>query len=202
MTVDFEAGAPTALNGTPMDLPDLIGHIGKQAGACGVGRIDHVESRVVGIKSREIYECPAALTILQAHKALEAMVLTREEIAFKAKADAAWADLVYEGKWHAPLRKELDAFINATQSRVTGSVRMKLYKGSLAVVGRKSAFSLYDRNLATYGADDPFDHGASQGFSKIACIEAATLAGIGSKKSKNSEVEDHDEIDMAETVSA
>ena len=176
MIIDFEEGKPVALDGKALDPLTLVETVGARAGKHGVGRIDHVESRVVGIKSREIYEAPAAMPLIEAHKALEAMVLTRDELAFKAHVDASWSQLAYEGKWFSPLMEGLGAFIDKTQTRVTGSVKLTLFKGGMAVAGRKSPHSLYHEELATYGAADPFDHAAAEGFLKIFTLETSTLA--------------------------
>ncbi|MHC4664194.1 MAG: argininosuccinate synthase [Planctomycetota bacterium] len=183
VTIGFEEGVPVSVNGTPMEPIELISELNKIAGLHGIGRIDHIESRVVGIKSREVYEAPAAMTLITAHKALEAMVLTREEAEFKAQIDSKWANLVYEGKWHAPIMKALNAFIETTQKSVNGIVKLKMFKGGLHVIGRTSPNSLYSEGLATYGEGDPFDHAAADGFIKICTMETATLAKLGEKKS-------------------
>jgi len=197
-TVDFFEGIPVALDGSPLNPLDLIKKTGVLAGAHGVGRLDLIENRTVGIKSREVYECPAALTLIAAHKALESMVLTKGESFFKAKVETEWANLAYTGQWHTPLLKALDAFIEATQSKVTGTVRLKLFKGSVTVTGRKSPFSLYDEGLATYGEGDPFDHAASEGFIKISSMEIVTLAKAGGFQG---EVPSHEYQGVAEPVS-
>jgi argininosuccinate synthase len=132
-----------------------------------VGRIDHIEDRLVGIKSREVYECPAATLLIEAHRELEKLVMTRHEVWFKQLIDAEWAKLVYIGLWDDPLREDLDGFIERTQERVAGSVRLKLFKGSIQVVGRTSPMSLYDTALATYDASSTFDQTWSNGFIEI-----------------------------------
>ncbi|MCD6465672.1 argininosuccinate synthase [Candidatus Bathyarchaeota archaeon] len=167
LTIEFEKGVPVALNGERMNPVDLIEVLNATAGKHGVGRIDHMEDRLVGIKSREVYECPAATVIIEAHKDLEKMVLTRHEVLFKQHVDAYWAYLVYAGLWMDPLREALDAFIDKTQERVTGKVRIKLYKGSAQIVGRSSPYSLYDIHLATYNIDTTFNQMASAGFIEI-----------------------------------
>src|SRR5699024_388111 len=134
------------------------------AGKHGVGRIDHVENRLVGIKSREIYEAPAASVLLKAHQELESLTLTRETSRFKPIAEQKFAQTVYDGLWYSPLTDALKAFIEETQQYVSGTVKMKLYKGRAQTIGRESAQSLYDFNLATYNADDAFDHEAANGF--------------------------------------
>ena len=164
VTIRFENGVPTAINGEEMKPVELIETLNSIAGKHGVGRIDHIEDRLVGIKSREVYECPAAQVIIEAHKDLEKMLLTRHEISFKHQVDALWSTLVYTGLWMDPLKEDLDAFIDSTQKRVLGEVKVKLYKGGLHVVGRSSPLSLYDLNLATYNIESKFDQKSSKGF--------------------------------------
>src|SRR5207253_1851141 len=147
VTIHFESGKPTSLQGKPMDFVDLIATLSELAGRHGVGRIDHVESRVVGIKSREVYECPAATVLVKAHQALEALVLPRDVLEFQRIVASKYAGLVYDGLWFTPLREALDAFVASTQDRVTGDVSIKLFKGTATVVGRASPFSLYDHAL-------------------------------------------------------
>ncbi|MEM1507657.1 MAG: argininosuccinate synthase [Candidatus Bathyarchaeia archaeon] len=167
ISVEFEDGVPVALNGKGMEPVELIDSLNNIAGKHGVGRIDHMEDRLVGIKSREVYECPAATAIIEAHKDLEKMVLTRHEVLFKHHIDAEWAYLVYAGLWMDPLKEDLDAFINKTQERVKGEVRVKLFKGNALVVGRSSPYSLYDIHLATYNIDTTFDQTSSAGFIEL-----------------------------------
>ena len=167
LSIEFECGVPVALNGRSIGPVELIESLNEIAGRHGVGRIDHMEDRLVGIKSREVYECPAATVLIEAHKDLEKMVLTRHEILFKQHIDAEWAFLVYAGLWMEPLREDLEAFINKTQERVTGEVRVKLYKGGLWVVGRSSPYSLYDIHLATYNIDTTFNQASSAGFIEL-----------------------------------
>jgi len=167
VTLRFDGGVPVALNSEKMDPVALVDAVNEVAGKHGVGRIDHIEDRLVGIKSREVYECPAATVIIEAHKDLEKLVLTRHEVAFKQQVDALWSTLVYTGLWMDPLREDLDAFIGATQKRVCGEVKIKLYKGSLHIVGRSSPFSLYDLNLATYNIESRFDQSSSAGFIEL-----------------------------------
>ena len=167
VTIRFNNGVPTALNGDEMDPVSLIEALNDVAGKHGVGRIDHIEDRLVGIKSREIYECPAALVIIEAHKDLEKLVLTRHEVSFKHQVDALWSTLVYTGLWMDPLRGDLDAFIEMTQKRVCGEVKIKLYKGGFRIVGRSSPLSLYDLNLATYNIESRFDQASSKGFIEL-----------------------------------
>ncbi|MCJ0933130.1 argininosuccinate synthase [Virgibacillus halodenitrificans] len=163
----FEQGKPVSLDGTSMPLEKLILQLNEIAGKHGVGRIDHVENRLVGIKSREIYEAPAALTLIAAHQELEALTLPREVAQFKPMIEQKLSQTVYDGLWYSPLTDALKAFINETQQHVSGTVKVKLYKGHAQVVGRESAQSLYDFDLATYNAEDAFDHEAALGFIKL-----------------------------------
>jgi argininosuccinate synthase len=167
VTIKFEAGVPVAVNGEKLKPLALIEKLNKTAGKHGVGRIDHIEDRLVGIKSREVYECPAATVLLEAHKDLEKMVFTRHEVLFKQHVDAEWAYLAYVGLWVDPLREDLDAFIDKTQENVTGEVKVKLYKGGLQVVGRSSPMSLYDKNLANYNIKTTFNQSYSKGFIEL-----------------------------------
>ena len=167
ITVDFEKGVPVAINGEVLSPLELIEELNKKAGKHGVGRIDHIEDRLIGIKSREVYECPAAVVLLHAHKDLEKMVLTRHELLFKTHIDSQWTYLAYVGLWLDPLREDLDAFIKKCQENVTGNVRLKLYKGGVHVVGRSSPMSLYDKNLADYNVNTGFDPLDSKGFIEL-----------------------------------
>mgnify|MGYP000377274226 CR=1 FL=1 len=167
VTIRFENGVPIALNGDEMGPVALVEALNNLAGKHGIGRIDHIEDRLVGIKSREIYECPAAIVTIEAHKDLEKLVLTRHEVSFKQQVDALWSTLVYTGLWMDPLREDLDAFIEETQKRVCGEVRIKLYKGGFQIVGRSSPLSLYDLNLATYNIESTFDQSSSAGFIEL-----------------------------------
>lgn len=164
VNIGFEKGIPITIDGEEKKPIELISYLNQIAGMSGVGIIDHMEDRLVGIKSREVYECPAALCLIEAHKDLEKLVLTRHELFFKDIVDSQWAWLVYSGLWLDPLKKDLDAFIDSTQERVSGNVRIKLYKGNYRVVGRSSPYSLYDMNLATYGISSKFDQSSAQGF--------------------------------------
>jgi len=157
----FESGQPSFEGRTGVAL---VSHMNALAGKHGVGRIDMIEDRVVGLKSREVYECPAALTLIAAHRALERLVLTRDELRFKATCDRRYAELVYDGLWMQPLRSALDAFNASSSTRMSGTVRVRLHAGSATVTGLASPWALYDRHLATYGAQDSFDHGAAGGF--------------------------------------
>ena len=167
VTLKFERGVPIAVNREKLIPLALIEALNETAGKHGVGRIDHIEDRLVGIKSREIYECPAATVILEAHKDLEKMVLTRHEVLFKQHIDAQWTYLAYSGLWMDPLREDLEAFINKTQENVCGEVRVKLYKGGLQIVGRSSPMSLYDQNLVNYNIKTSFNTTYSKGFIEL-----------------------------------
>jgi argininosuccinate synthase len=177
----FQEGVPTRVNGRSMEPLKLVSYVNEYAGSHGVGRIDHIEDRLVGIKSREVYECPAATAIIEAHKDLEKLVLTRHELAFKAQVESEWAWLVYSGLWLEPLRVALDRFISATQHRVTGLVRLKLYKGSARVVGRSSDYSIYDVGLSTYGRGSTFDQKSAVGFIELWGLQSRVAAGLNSK---------------------
>ncbi|HEV8595102.1 MAG TPA: argininosuccinate synthase [Thermoplasmata archaeon] len=179
--VRFESGVPVALNGKRMDLLAIVEKLNALAGGHGVGRIDHVESRVVGIKSREVYECPAAIVLIKAHQALEALVLPRDVLDFKRSVESRYTYLIYDGLWFTPLREALDAFVDSTQDRVSGEVSVKLYKGSATVVGRTSPFSLYEHALATYAKGDAFRQEMAEGFIYVWGLPARTWAAIGEK---------------------
>jgi argininosuccinate synthase len=183
VTIQFEAGVPVALNGKKLDPLTLIETLNKTAGKHGIGRIDHIEDRLVGIKSREIYECPAATVIIEAHKDLEKMVLTRHEVLFKQQIDAQWTFLAYAGLWVEPLKEDLDAFINKTQEKVNGEVRVKLYKGGLQIVGRSSPMSLYDKNLVNYNIKTGFNPAYSKGFIELWGLQTR-MANILKRKAK------------------
>jgi len=163
----FEKGVPVKLNGERLDPIKLISKLNEIAGKHGVGRIDHIEDRAVGFKSREVYETPAALTIIEAHKDLEKLVLNFNELSFKKLVDAEWTNLVYRGLWADPLREELEAFINKANERVSGIVRLKLYKGHVIVVGRSSPYSLYDKLIASYEKHSTFDQSWAKGFIEL-----------------------------------
>jgi len=165
--IGFKKGVPVSINGEICDPTELIAKLNFAGSLHGIGRSDMVENRLVGIKSREIYEAPAAYILHAAHKELEALVLDRELMHFKDIVSLKYADIIYYGLWYSPLRKALDRFIDSTQQHVEGEVRLKLYKGNLSVVGRKSKHSLYNEALATYSSKDSFDHKAAEGFIKI-----------------------------------
>ena len=167
ITIGFTRGVPTHVNGRRMTSVALIERLNALGAAHGVGRVDMMESRVVGIKSREVYEAPAAAILLETHEELERLVLDRELLSFKQGIAGAYARLVYSGLWFTPLKSALDAFVQETQRRVSGEVRVKLFKGSCRVVGRSSPNSLYRERLATYSAKDQFDQRAAEGFIKL-----------------------------------
>lgn len=162
--ITFEQGLPTHVNGKALSPVALITELNDVVGRHGVGRIDMIENRLVGIKSREIYESPALLVLIQAHRDIESLTLTKDVTQYKRGIEETYSQLVYNGQWYSPLKMALDAFIQKTQERVSGTVRIKLFKGTANIVGRKSNESLYAPDLATYGADDTFDHKAAEGF--------------------------------------
>ncbi len=164
IAITFDAGVPVALDGETLTLPDLIRSLDALAGRYGFGRVDMIENRRVGIKSRELYEVPGALSILRAHRALEDLTLERDLAHHKPQLEARWADLVYDGQWFSPLREAIDAYIDETQRPVSGDVRLRYEPGSCTVVGRRSDHSLYDLSLATYGGEDAFDQTDSRGY--------------------------------------
>ena len=162
--IGFENGVPISLNGETMNGVQLIGKLNEIAGNHGVGRIDMIENRLVGIKSREIYESPAMMVLINAHRDLESLTLTADVTRYKRGIEETYSQLVYNVLWYSPLKAALDAFVQQTQARVSGTVRVKLLKGNATVVGRKSENSLYSHDLATYGAEDVFDHKPAEGF--------------------------------------
>jgi len=174
--IGFEKGVPITLDGRRLPAADLIKKLNSIAGANGVGRIDHVEDRLVGIKSRETYECPAAVVLIKAHQGLEGMVLPRDLLSFKRTVEQRFSEAAYDGLWFSALMEGLMAFVDKTQEYVTGSVRVKLYKGSAEVVGRESPYSLYDEGLATYAKGDSFDHTSAEGFIYVWGLPLRTVA--------------------------
>lgn len=167
MEIEFEKGVPIAIDKKRMNPVRLIEYANQVAGANGVGIVDHIEDRVVGIKSREVYETPGATCIIEAHSDLEKMVQTKHENKFKSIVDQEWSWLAYSGLWQDPLKHDLDQFIEESQKRVTGNVRLKLYKGGFRVVGRKSRYSLYSKDVATYGKGSAFDQRKAAGFVEL-----------------------------------
>lgn len=179
--IDFEQGIPVKLNGTSYELADLITTLNLWAGKHGIGRIDHVENRLIGIKSREVYECPAATVLLKAHKELEDITLVKEVAHFKPVISKQMSEMIYNGLWYSPLMPALQAFLAETQKNVTGTVRVKLFKGNAVVEGRKATHSLYDENLATYTSNDAFDHMAAVGFIQLWGLPTKVYSSIHSK---------------------
>ncbi|AIE61024.1 argininosuccinate synthase [Bacillus methanolicus] len=180
--IGFEEGVPVTLNGKHYSLAQLILELNILAGKHGVGRIDHVENRLVGIKSREVYECPGAMTLIKAHKELEDLTLVKEVAHFKPIIEKKISEIIYEGLWFSPLKDALAAFLKETQKHVTGIVRVKLFKGHAIIEGRKSPYSLYDEKLATYTSDDAFDHSAAVGFIKLWGLPTKVQSIVNNKK--------------------
>jgi argininosuccinate synthase len=178
LEIGFAHGIPVALEGKPVEPLELVTTLNRIGGENGVGRIDHLENRLIGIKSREIYEAPAAVLLLQAHQALEDITLPKEVARFKDTVAQQWAQMVYDGLWFSPLRDALYAFVVETQRHVTGDVRLKLFKGSAQVVGRKAPAQLYQLSLATYGKGDAFDQSAAAGFIKLWGMGVRTAAQV------------------------
>lgn len=167
LEIKFEGGIPVRVDGKAMEPLKLIEYVNKKAGSAGVGIVDHIEDRVVGIKSREVYETPAAACLIEAHSDLEKMVHTKHENRFKSLIDDEWSYLVYSGLWQDPLKTDLDGFIEASQKPISGTVRLKLFKGGLRVIGRKSERSLYSHEIATYGTESTFDQRLARGFVEL-----------------------------------
>ena len=165
--ISFESGVPVAIDGRKVTVLEAIEELNRRAGAQGVGRLDMVEDRLVGIKSREIYEAPGAMTPIRAHEAMEAVTIERELARYKRGIDAEWSDLVYDGLWFSPLKRSLDAFIEESQEHVTGDIRLVLHAGNIIINGRRSDHSLYDFNLATYDEGDSFDQSLAKGFVEL-----------------------------------
>jgi argininosuccinate synthase len=182
LVVGFEAGLPVSLDGVELPLAELVATLNEQAGAYGIGRIDTIENRVVGIKSREIYEAPAAIALIEAHRALEAVVLTKDELRTKLALETRWTELVYEGLWFSPLRGAIDAFVDTTQARVSGEVRLALRPNAAVVVGRRSEHALYAETLASYAEGETFPHAAAEGFIKLQSLETELLAAMAKGK--------------------
>ncbi len=176
LVLGFEAGLPVSVDEEELTLAELVAALNARAGAFGIGRIDMIENRAVGIKSRELYEAPAAVVLIEAHRALEDLVLTKGELDAKRELEPKWAKLVYDGLWFSPLRSAYDAFVEATQELVSGEVRVVLSAGSATVDGRRSPNALYAETLASYGAGETFPHAAAQGFIAIAALETELAA--------------------------
>jgi argininosuccinate synthase len=181
LELTFEAGVPTEVNGVSMPLTELIHSVATIGGVHGVGRIDMVENRLVGIKSREVYESPAAVVMHAAHRELESLVTPKDLIRLKRELGVKYADLVYNGLWFSPMRQAIDAFVATMQPQVTGQVRLRLFKGEYRVVGRRSPYALYDHSLATYEKGDAFDHAAAEGFIKLWGLPVETVARQSAK---------------------
>ncbi|MGI8531430.1 MAG: argininosuccinate synthase [Geodermatophilaceae bacterium] len=184
VVVSFTHGVPTAIDGEPVTMLQAIQTLNRRAGAQGVGRLDMVEDRLVGIKSREVYEAPGAIALITAHQELESVTVERDLARFKRQVEQRWSELVYDGLWYSPLKRALDAFLDTASRHVTGDVRMRLHAGRAVPTGRQSAASLYDFELATYDSGDTFDQGLSRGFvelwgmpSKLAAARDARLGG-------------------------
>ena len=182
VVVGFEDGLPVSLDGEELSLVELVATLNRAAGAYGIGRIDMVENRVVGIKSREIYEAPAAIALIEAHRALEDLVLTKDELRCKRPLEIRWTELVYEGLWFSPLREAIDAFVDVTQARMTGEVRLELRPSAAVVVGRRSEHALYAETLASYGEGETFPHRAAVGFITLQALETELLAALARGK--------------------
>jgi len=182
VTIEFEHGVPISLNGAALGSVNILHRLNDIGGAHGVGRIDLVENRLVGIKSREIYEAPAATILHFAHTELERLTLDRAVFHMKTQLAAEYATLIYNGLWFSPLRQALDGFVNETQKNVSGVVKVKLFKGSTIIAGRNSHHSLYSPDLATYSSEDQFDHTASEGFIKIFGLPVKTYHQVNDSK--------------------
>jgi argininosuccinate synthase len=181
LKLTFDAGVPVALDGAPIDGPQLVAKLNQIGGANGVGRVNMMENRLVGIKSRELYETPAATILLAAHRDLESLTLDRETYHFKPYLELKFSEMVYYGLWYSPLRESIDAFMDDVNKRVCGEVTVKLYKGTCEAVARASEKSLYDYSLASYGAEDVFDQSAAPGFIKIWSLPARVSAAVDRK---------------------
>jgi argininosuccinate synthase len=176
IVVGFEAGVPISLDGAELGLVELIAELNLRAGAYGIGRIDMIENRAVGIKSREVYEAPAAMTLIEAHRAIEDLTLTRDELQVKRTLEERWTAFVYEGLWFSPVREAIDSFVDATQDVVSGEVRLELRPAAAIVNGRRSPNALYAETLASYGAGETFPHEAAEGYVTIAALETELAA--------------------------
>ncbi|MCP5052605.1 MAG: argininosuccinate synthase, partial [bacterium] len=179
----FEKGIPCKINGKEYGPIELMVELNRLAGENGIGRIDMVENRVVGIKSREVYECPGSIALHVAHSELESLTIDHETLKFKKMISPRYSELVYCGHWFSPLKIAFDAFIDSTQENVTGSIKMKFYKGNCTVIGRESKYSLYDYELSTYSLGDRFDHHAGKGFTQIFGLQLKTMSEVRKKVS-------------------
>ncbi len=193
LELGFDRGIPVSVDGHKLDDITLIRQVSDFAGKHAYGIVDHIEDRLVGIKSREVYECPGALAIIEAHRDLEQLVLTRNELAFKAGVEREWSWLVYSGLWMEPLRYALDGFIEITQRRVSGKVKLKFHKGSMRVVGRSSPNSLYSLKLSTYSKESTFDQNSAVGFIELWGLQSRTAANAISPATKGNDGRTHRE---------
>jgi len=184
VVVGFEAGIPVSLDGDELSLAELVARLNGLAGAYGIGRIDMIENRAVGIKSREVYEAPAAIALVSAHSALEDVVLTKDEARIKRGLEQRWTELVYEGLWYSPAREAIDAFVDKTQELVAGEVRLELRPSAAVVTGRRSETMLYAERLASYGTGETFPHEAAEGFIRIAALETELAAARARAQSR------------------
>ena len=194
LEISFDQGVPVAVDGVSMSFATLVTTLNQRVGKHGYGRIDHVENRLVGIKSREVYEAPAALLLVHAHRELECLTLTREVAQLKSTLELEYSKIIYNGLWFSPVRSALDAFIAQTQSSVTGDVRVKLYKGNAQIVGRQSPLSLYRHDLATYSTGDTFDHQAAVGFISLYGMQTVIHAALHQNQRKLDETAESAEI--------
>ena len=185
LTLDFEKGIPTAINGTKMKVSDIIRELNRLGGKHGIGIIDIVENRVVGMKSRGVYETPGGTILMEAHKQLEELTLDRETLAYKKRRATKFADLVYEGKWFCPLREALQAFVEKTQETVTGQVKMRLYKGNIIKAGTTSPYSLYSESLASFTTGELYDHKDATGFINLFGLSMKVRAMMNEKNKNN-----------------
>jgi argininosuccinate synthase len=188
VVVGFEQGVPVSLDGEELPLARLIARANELAGRYGIGRIDMIENRAVGIKSREVYEAPGAVTLIAAHSALEDVVLTRDEGRLKRPLEQRWTELVYEGRWFSPAREAIDAFVDSTQQLVTGEVRLELRPNAAVVTGRRAPHTIYAPDLASYGNGETFPHRAAEGFIRISSLEAELHASRARALELTSEV--------------
>jgi argininosuccinate synthase len=184
VVIGFAHGLPVALDGVQYDLPELIKELNAKAGPYAIGRIDVIENRAVGIKSREVYEAPAAIVLVEAHRALEDIVLTKPELRTKKTLETRWTELVYDGLWFHPLRDAIDAFVDTTQAPVTGEVRVDLRPNAAVVAGRRSENALYAETLASYAVGETFPHDAAEGFIRLSSLEAELVAARARAKER------------------
>ena len=184
VVVAFEQGLPVALDGVDLPLAELVAQLNEQAGAYGIGRIDMIENRSVGIKSREVYEAPAAIALIEAHQALEDLVLTKDELRTKKLLETRWTELVYDGLWFSRARTAIDAFVDATQEVVTGEVRLSLRPSAAVVVGRRSELALYAETLASYASGETFPHEAAEGHIRIRSLETELVASLARRRAE------------------